>query len=193
VDAGRFVDEHIHGAWEVGDLPWSYAPPTAAFAVEEGTFPLVVAPGSYVGAPASAHVPGTAAQPVVARVTTDTTGARTRLRSDYLERIDTVYVSGTIGLGARRPIRPVHDRGCASTTSGAPTRGTSRAPSGWARRRIPRAWRSRGPRTSRRPPSARRSGGPGSPLVLSSSQSTARSRGCSRRARRRSSNTRRRR
>ena len=100
VDAGRFVDEHIHGAWEVGDLPWSYAPPTAAFAVEEGTFPLVVAPGSYVGAPASAHVPGTAAQPVVARVTTDTTGARTRLRIDYLERIDTVYVTGTIGLGA---------------------------------------------------------------------------------------------
>lgn len=119
VDATAFDDANVHGAWEVGDLPWSYAPPTGAFAVEEGTFQLVVTPGSRVGAPAGVHVPATAAQPVHALVTTDTAGARARLSIDYLARTDTVVITGSIGVGATPDTstlavtRPAHFAGVA--------------------------------------------------------------------------------
>ena len=53
IDVSEFEDERINGSWEIGDLPWSYAPPTAAFGIEEGTFQLVVRPGTGVGAAAT--------------------------------------------------------------------------------------------------------------------------------------------
>ncbi|MGH7444122.1 MAG: D-alanyl-D-alanine carboxypeptidase/D-alanyl-D-alanine endopeptidase [Longimicrobiales bacterium] len=99
VDASAFDDTHVHSAWEVGDLPWSYAPPTGAFAVEEGTFTLIVEPGATLGAPARVWVDGTAAQPIAGTIITDTAGARPRLSIDYLARTDTVFLSGSIGLG----------------------------------------------------------------------------------------------
>lgn len=100
VDASLFPGPVIPDVWEVGDLPWRYAPPTGAFGVEEGNFVFVVSPGAEVGAPAAWNVPGTDAQPVVVDVTTDTAVARTRLSIDYLDHADTVFVSGFIGLGA---------------------------------------------------------------------------------------------
>ena len=51
IDAGAFDDVRINGSWEIGDLPWYYAPPAGAFGIEEGTFRLVV------GARASHRVP----------------------------------------------------------------------------------------------------------------------------------------
>lgn len=100
IDVSEFEDERINGSWEIGDLPWSYAPPTAAFGIEEGTFQLVVHPGTDVGAMASTEVIGTGAQPVAAVIVTDTAGARTRLRIDYMQRTDTVHITGSIAVDA---------------------------------------------------------------------------------------------
>jgi serine-type D-Ala-D-Ala carboxypeptidase/endopeptidase (penicillin-binding protein 4) len=100
VDASRFDGERVRGVWEVGDLPFAYAPPTGAFAVAEGTFALVRRPGAAVGAPAIVEViGGSGLQPVHALVTTDTAGAPTRWEVDYLERRDTVHITGRIALG----------------------------------------------------------------------------------------------
>lgn len=100
IDASRFPGPSIPDVWEVGDLPWRYAPPTGAFGVEESNFMFVLSPGERVAAPARWTVQGTSAQPVVVDVTTDTAGARTRVSIDYLDHTDTVFVRGSIGLGA---------------------------------------------------------------------------------------------
>lgn len=100
IDASAFEDERINGSWEVGDLPWSYAPPTSAFGIEEGTFRLVVQPGQQPGAAGTISVLDTGAQPVAATIVTDTAGARTRLTIDYLQRTDTVFITGRIAVDA---------------------------------------------------------------------------------------------
>jgi D-alanyl-D-alanine carboxypeptidase/D-alanyl-D-alanine-endopeptidase (penicillin-binding protein 4) len=100
IDVSAFEDERINGSWEVGDLPWSYAPPTSAFGIEEGTFRIVVQPGPGVGAPAVIRVLDTDAQPVSASILTDTAGARTRLTIDYMQRTDTVFITGHIAVDA---------------------------------------------------------------------------------------------
>jgi len=100
IDVSAFDEQRINGSWEVGDLPWSYAPPSSAFGIEEGAFRLVMEPGAAVGAPGSARVLGTSAQPVAANVTTDTAGARARVSIDYMERTDTIFVTGQIAVDA---------------------------------------------------------------------------------------------
>lgn len=100
IDASRFRDESVHPAWEVGDLPWSYAPPVDALAIGEGTFTIEVRGGSIAGVAGAARVIGPVRQPVRATVTTDTAGAPARLNVDYLARRDTVVLSARIGAGA---------------------------------------------------------------------------------------------
>jgi D-alanyl-D-alanine carboxypeptidase/D-alanyl-D-alanine-endopeptidase (penicillin-binding protein 4) len=100
IDASSFDDVRVLGAWEVGDLPFTYAAPVGAFAIAEGTFALVRIPGPTVGAPATVRVlGGDHLQPVRAAVVTDTAGARTRWEIDYLERRDTITIIGSIALG----------------------------------------------------------------------------------------------
>lgn len=95
-DVSRFTDALVHPAWEVSDLNGLYAPPIDAIAAAEGTFQLVVR-GTVPGAPAEAQVAGAFPQPVQATVVTDTAGARTSLTVDYTARLDTVYITGSIG------------------------------------------------------------------------------------------------
>jgi serine-type D-Ala-D-Ala carboxypeptidase/endopeptidase (penicillin-binding protein 4) len=100
IDASRFSDVPVVGAWEVGDLPWQYAPPTDAFAMAEGTFRIVVTGGAAAGAPATVRVIGSTPQPVRITATTDTAGAPATLRIDYLARRDTVFGAATVGAAA---------------------------------------------------------------------------------------------
>jgi len=106
VDASRFTDSQVNGTWEVGDLPGTSAPPTGAFALQEGVFQLELR-----GAP-QAGLPGTATplfllaashlgvpQPVHATIGTDTTGARRRLTTDFTVRRDTIFLAGALAAG----------------------------------------------------------------------------------------------
>lgn len=52
VDASYFDESIIPGTWTFGNLNGTSAPPTGAFAVDEGVMRVVVAPGAAVGAPA---------------------------------------------------------------------------------------------------------------------------------------------
>jgi serine-type D-Ala-D-Ala carboxypeptidase/endopeptidase (penicillin-binding protein 4) len=101
IDASRFDSVFVHSAWEVGDLPFTYATPIAAFAVEEGAFAVVLRPGARAGEAGSAEVVGGAhRQPLVARVVTDTAGARTTRSVDYTARRDTIYLSASVAADA---------------------------------------------------------------------------------------------
>jgi D-alanyl-D-alanine carboxypeptidase/D-alanyl-D-alanine-endopeptidase (penicillin-binding protein 4) len=102
IDASRFDPVSVNGSWEVGDLPFTYAPPVGSFAVAEGTFGLERAPGPAPGSSAWIAVTGGAdLQPIASTVTTDTVGGRTSLNVDYLARRDTIYITGSVALGAR--------------------------------------------------------------------------------------------
>ena len=95
IDASRFDDTRVLGAWEVGDLPWSYATPVGAFAIDEGTFGLVVAPAAVHGAPARVTLLSPAAQPVALDISTDSaTGASWEI--DPTARYDSVRIEGTV-------------------------------------------------------------------------------------------------
>jgi D-alanyl-D-alanine carboxypeptidase/D-alanyl-D-alanine-endopeptidase (penicillin-binding protein 4) len=101
IDATYLEDHPVHPAWEVGDLTWQYAAPTAAFAVDEATLRVVVAPGAAPGAPA--HVEPLAPRGAVtlqAAVTTDTMGSprRVSIRRHYLS--DIIEFTGTVPLDA---------------------------------------------------------------------------------------------
>lgn len=101
VDASRFDRQTVNPAWEVGDLVWSYAPPVAAFAVAEGTFRLIVEPGSAPGEPARVvAVAPEGLVPVAAAVLTDTAGARTDLDVERGPWSDTLRVRGLIAVDA---------------------------------------------------------------------------------------------
>lgn len=100
IDATRFTDERVNSTWEVGDLPYAYATPTGAFAVADGTFRVIRRPGERAGDPAAVDVlGGSDVQPLVARVATDTLGARVRWDLDYLDRRDTVFIAGAVPVG----------------------------------------------------------------------------------------------
>ncbi|MGH7554981.1 MAG: D-alanyl-D-alanine carboxypeptidase/D-alanyl-D-alanine endopeptidase [Longimicrobiales bacterium] len=102
IDASRFDPISVNGSWEVGDLPFTYAPPVGAFAVAEGTFGIERAPGPVPGSPAwIAVVGGADLQPVASTVSTDTVGGRTSLNVDYLARRDTIFITGSVALGTR--------------------------------------------------------------------------------------------
>lgn len=101
VDLTYFDDHPVHPGWEVGDLTYQYAAPTAAFAVEEGTFRVVVAPGDSVGAPARVVplVPPGAVE-VAAAVATTAEGRRGRVGARRLYLNDVVEIRGEIPIDA---------------------------------------------------------------------------------------------
>jgi serine-type D-Ala-D-Ala carboxypeptidase/endopeptidase (penicillin-binding protein 4) len=106
VDATRFTGPPVHSAWEIGDLPFGYAAPTAAFAIGEGTFRLERSSGRRAGDPVSLRlIDGDTLQPIRADVTTDSAGARPTWRIDFMQRIDTVHITGTILPGVTDTVR----------------------------------------------------------------------------------------
>jgi D-alanyl-D-alanine carboxypeptidase/D-alanyl-D-alanine-endopeptidase (penicillin-binding protein 4) len=106
IDASRFTDAQVNGTWEVGDLPELYAPPVAAFGIEEGTFAIELRGGAIPGSAAHATplVPLHSAaiglpQPFRITVRTDTAGASTRTNSDYTARKDTILLDASVAAG----------------------------------------------------------------------------------------------
>jgi D-alanyl-D-alanine carboxypeptidase/D-alanyl-D-alanine-endopeptidase (penicillin-binding protein 4) len=106
VDASRFTDPAVNGTWEVGDLPGTSAPPTGAFALQEGVFQLELKGGALAGEPAAAkplfplaapNVGGP--QPVRAVIVTDTPRARRRFSTEFTVRRDTVFLAGVVAAG----------------------------------------------------------------------------------------------
>ena len=99
VDATYFTPEAVHSSWEIGDLPWYYAAPTAAFGIGEAALRLIVAPGATVGAPAKASVVGSEIpMPLVMRATTDTAGASSTINVDYEAWPDTLVITGKVAV-----------------------------------------------------------------------------------------------
>lgn len=90
IDASAFDRQKIHPAWEIGDLPWYYAAPTAAFAAGEAAVRMIVT------ANGAQFVGGIAPAPVVMRVRTDTIGARNNIDVDYEAWPDTLIITGSI-------------------------------------------------------------------------------------------------
>ncbi|MGQ0813794.1 MAG: D-alanyl-D-alanine carboxypeptidase/D-alanyl-D-alanine endopeptidase, partial [Gemmatimonadota bacterium] len=90
IDASAFARARVHSAWELGDLPWYYAAPTAAFAVGEAAVRMIVTAND-VRFPG-----GFAPAPVAMRVSADTIGARANVNVDYESWPDTLVVHGTI-------------------------------------------------------------------------------------------------
>lgn len=100
VDASYFTRDGVHATWEIGDLPWYYAAPTAAFAIGEAAVRLVVNAGPQVDATPTAIVVGTEIPlPYVIQATTDTAGARTSISIDYEAWPDTLRITGRIASG----------------------------------------------------------------------------------------------
>lgn len=100
VDVSEFTDELVNSTWEVGDLPYSSAPPIDAVVANDGVFSLIVTGGLHPGDSASARIDGPLTQPLGVQLTTDTAGARTRLDVDYTARRDTIYITGSVAAGA---------------------------------------------------------------------------------------------
>ncbi len=101
VDASRFDDRFVHPSWEVGDLPWSYAAPVAAFAIAEASADVVVSPGAAPGDPAIlSFAEPTEAFELRNRILTDTALARTVVRVDRAPGSYALDLSGTIALDA---------------------------------------------------------------------------------------------
>ena len=98
VDATWFDDAAVHPTWEISDLPWSYAPPVDALAIDEGTFRIIVSPAASTGAPANIAAASPYTQPFTSSIVTDTAGARTSIGADYMQRSDSVVLTGSIGL-----------------------------------------------------------------------------------------------
>jgi D-alanyl-D-alanine carboxypeptidase/D-alanyl-D-alanine-endopeptidase (penicillin-binding protein 4) len=106
IDASFFGDRPVHGTWEVADLTEAFAAPVDAFAVGEGTVQLVLAGGESPGRPASVSTVGpNGLQRVAWHLSTDTTGARTRVAIDDLNRTDTIVITGSIAAGNVDTIR----------------------------------------------------------------------------------------
>jgi serine-type D-Ala-D-Ala carboxypeptidase/endopeptidase (penicillin-binding protein 4) len=95
VDASAFGGEHIHGAWEIGDLPWYYAAPTGALAIGDGNIPIV-ATSSATGTELRA-INGNLPMPVRLQIRMDTARARPNLDIDYQLWPDTLVMFGSIG------------------------------------------------------------------------------------------------
>jgi D-alanyl-D-alanine carboxypeptidase/D-alanyl-D-alanine-endopeptidase (penicillin-binding protein 4) len=100
IDASLFGSERVNGTWEVGDLPYSTAPPSGAFVIGEGTLQLEVLPGSSAGDSATVRVLGPPKVfPIRAHVRTDTARGSANLDFDFLAWPDTIVLSGRVGLG----------------------------------------------------------------------------------------------
>jgi serine-type D-Ala-D-Ala carboxypeptidase/endopeptidase (penicillin-binding protein 4) len=98
IDASLFGPERVHSAWEVGDLPFTYATPTGAFAIGEGVIELVATPATHVGETATVQIVGPQSFPIRSNVRTDTAGSGANLNVDYQSWPDTLVVSGRVGL-----------------------------------------------------------------------------------------------
>ena len=90
IDASIFTREDIHGSWEIGDLPWYYAAPTAGFAVGEAAVRMVVTPTD------TRFVGSALGVPIVQRLRVDTANARNNVDVDFLAWPDTLAVIGSI-------------------------------------------------------------------------------------------------
>ena len=90
VDATIFTPEHIHGSWEIGDLPWYYAAPTAAFGIGEAAVRMIVSANDvqFVGT-----APG---MPIARKLRVDSANARSNVDVDYLAWPDSLVVVGSI-------------------------------------------------------------------------------------------------
>ena len=104
IDASRFDDALVNGTWEVGDLPFGFAPPVDALAIGEATFRLALEPGAAAGHVARA-IPIGDWQPVTARLRTDTLGARPSRTFETTARADAVGLTGTVPLGTADTLR----------------------------------------------------------------------------------------
>ena len=103
VDASYFDAELVHPAWEVGDLPWYYAAPVAAFGIAEGAVPMVVEPGAAPGEPAVITFPEPAEAFILDnRLVTDTAGAGRAIRVTRLPGSYRLDVAGRVALDAAR-------------------------------------------------------------------------------------------
>ncbi|HEX7050368.1 MAG TPA: D-alanyl-D-alanine carboxypeptidase/D-alanyl-D-alanine-endopeptidase [Longimicrobiales bacterium] len=101
VDVTFFDTVAVHPAWELGDLTWSYAAPTSAFAIAEAAVEVEIAPGAAPGDTARTAVPlPPTILPVHAAVVTDTAGAATTVHALYRPTSDTLYIVGTIPVDA---------------------------------------------------------------------------------------------
>lgn len=99
IDASYFDSTRVHPTWEIGDLPWYYAAPVAAFGIAEGAFPVRIGPGPAPGEPARFEVLAPRRLIGVAgRVVTDTAGADYDLDVTRLEESDSIVVSGRVPL-----------------------------------------------------------------------------------------------
>jgi len=106
IDASRFGDAKVNGTWEVGDLPFGFAPPVDAFAIAEATFRLALEAGASAGADALAvPIGGADWQPVIARLRTDTLNARPSRTFDTTARADAVVLAGTVPLATADTLR----------------------------------------------------------------------------------------
>src|SRR5262245_48155322 len=100
IDASFFGAERVNSTWEVGDLPFTSAPPSGAFVIAEGTIDLEVLPGERVGDPATVRLLGPANLfPIRAAVLTDTARSGANLNVDHHAWPDTIVLTGRIGLG----------------------------------------------------------------------------------------------
>jgi D-alanyl-D-alanine carboxypeptidase/D-alanyl-D-alanine-endopeptidase (penicillin-binding protein 4) len=99
VDASYLGMERVHSAWEVGDLPYSYAAPVGSIAVAEAALRLIVTPGSSHGAPASVSVLGVSdAFPIRANLVTDSARRSANIDVDFLSWPDTIRLTGSAPL-----------------------------------------------------------------------------------------------
>jgi D-alanyl-D-alanine carboxypeptidase/D-alanyl-D-alanine-endopeptidase (penicillin-binding protein 4) len=99
IDASYFGPERVHSAWEVGDLPFAYAAPVAAFAIAEGTISLIVSPGPTHGSLASVRLLNAGSVfNIVSSITTDSARASANVDVDYQSWPHTIALSGATRL-----------------------------------------------------------------------------------------------
>ena len=100
IDASFFGAERVNSTWEVGDLPFTSAPPSGAFVIAEGTIKLEVLPGERAGDPGTVRFLGPASLfPIRASIVTDTARSGANLNVDYHAWPDTIVLTGRVGLG----------------------------------------------------------------------------------------------
>jgi D-alanyl-D-alanine carboxypeptidase/D-alanyl-D-alanine-endopeptidase (penicillin-binding protein 4) len=96
IDATAFQRESIHGAWEIGDLPWYYATRTAAFAVAEAETRMVTISGADSASTTVKLIDTPPFVPIRIRLRFDTVGAPVNVDLDYQVWPDTLVVTGSM-------------------------------------------------------------------------------------------------
>lgn len=96
IDATAFTRESLHGAWEIGDLPWYYATRTGAFAVGEAETRMVTISGADSASMTVKLIDTTPFLPMRTRLRFDTVGAPVNVDIDYHVWPDTLVVTGSM-------------------------------------------------------------------------------------------------